>query len=91
MWGRKVQFDVKNIYLHGIWFTCKESKREWITWTTDLEGMDYARHPKSLEELLTGKERKAHLFLEIPIIVEKVNELMQSLSFSGDAKQCCVE
>ena len=31
-------------------------------------------------------DKKAHLFWEIPVIDEKVNELMQSLSFSGDAK-----
>ena len=107
----KFSFDVKNIYLYGIWCTCNESKREWITRTIELEGIDFVRHPKNIEELLSldantngffnfqramnidaiNKEtkcvdRKAHLFWEIPVIDEKVNELMQSLSFSGSAK-----
>ena len=46
----KFSFDGKNIYLHVIWFTCKETKIYWITRTINLEGIDFARQPTCLGE-----------------------------------------
>ena len=48
----KFGFDVNNIYLFGTRFTCKEFKRDWITRTIDLEGIDFVKHLKNVKELL---------------------------------------
>ena len=32
---------------------CKEPKRFWITKTVNLEGIDFVKHPKIVEELLS--------------------------------------
>ena len=111
MWYAKFGFDASKVYL-GLFYLCKESKKEWIIKTSDLECIDYVRHPKTMGELLSVDtsnyalfdfqrslniealkmetrqlERKAHVFWEIPAIHAKVTELMDSLSYSGNAKQ----
>ena len=43
----KFGFDVNHVYLFGLVFSCKESKKEWIIRTADLEQIDYLRHPKN--------------------------------------------
>ena len=47
----KFKFDAIKIYMFGL-YSCKESKKEWIMRTSDIECIDYYRHPKTMEELL---------------------------------------
>ena len=49
----KFCFDVNNIYIFGIYFTCEEFKKDLITRTVDLEDRHFVRHPKTVEELLS--------------------------------------
>ena len=42
----KFCFDVNNIYIFGIYFTCEEFKKDLITRTVDLEDIHSVRDPK---------------------------------------------
>ena len=57
--GPKFKFDANKVSLFGLYYSCKESKKEWITRTIDLESIDYLRHPTNLEELL-AVDAKSH-------------------------------
>ena len=48
----KFKFDASKVSLFGLVYTCKESKKDWISRTTELTNIEYRRHPKKLEELL---------------------------------------
>jgi len=48
----KFCFDADHIYLFGLAYTNKDSKRIWTTRTVELEGVEYRKHPDSLEALL---------------------------------------
>ena len=52
MWDAKFMFDASKFSLYGLVYTCKESKKDWISRTIDLENIDYYKHPQTLEELL---------------------------------------
>ena len=44
----KFKFDATKVYLFGLFYACKESKKEWIMRTSDIECLDYDRHPKTI-------------------------------------------
>jgi len=48
----KFCFDADPIYLFGLAYTNKDSKKIWTTRTVELEGIEYKKHPNSLEALL---------------------------------------
>ena len=45
--------------IFSLYYSCKESKKEWITRTIDLESIVYLRHPTNLQELL-AVDAKSH-------------------------------
>ena len=48
----KFYFNADHIYLFGLAYTNRDSKKIWTTRTVDLVGIDYRRHPDNLEALL---------------------------------------
>ena len=40
------------IFLYGLFYTCKESKKDWITRTIELKDVDFSKNHTDLEELL---------------------------------------
>ena len=48
----KMCFDPEHLYLFGLAYTGRESKKIWTTRTIELEGIDFQRHPHDLETLL---------------------------------------
>ena len=48
----KFCFNADHIYLFGLAYTGRDSKKIWTTRTVDLVGIDYWRHPDNLEVLL---------------------------------------
>ena len=48
----KFCFDADHIYLFGLAYTGRDSKKIWTTRTAELVGIDLKRHPKNLEALL---------------------------------------
>jgi len=47
----KLCFDADHLYLFGLAYTEKDSKKIWTTRTINLEGIEYKKHPGSLDEL----------------------------------------
>ena len=48
----KLCFDADHLYLFGLAYTEKDSKKIWTTRTIELEGIEYKKHPRNLDELL---------------------------------------
>ena len=48
----KFCFNADHIYLFGLAYTRRDSKKIWTTRTVDLVGIDFRRHPDNLEALL---------------------------------------
>ena len=48
----KFKFDASKVFLCGLFYSCKESKKEWIIRNSELDVIDHVRHPTTLEELL---------------------------------------
>ena len=47
----KLCFNTDHIYLFGLAFTERDSKRIWTTRTIELEGIEFQRHPTDLDYL----------------------------------------
>ena len=50
------------IFLYGLFYTCKESKKDWITRTIKLKDVDFSKHPTDLKELLTIDNESQDVF-----------------------------
>jgi len=57
----KMCFNPERLYLFGLAYTGRESKKIWTTRTIELEGIDFQKHPQDLETLLTF-DTKAEIF-----------------------------
>ena len=48
----KLCFNADHIYLFGLAYTGRDSKKIWATRTIELEGIEFQRHPNDLDSLL---------------------------------------
>ena len=60
----KVCFNADELYLFGLAYTGRESKKIWTTTTIELEGLDFQKHPQSLEDLLNFDTRGETFYFE---------------------------
>ena len=70
----KFKFDDTKVWLHGLVYTCTDSKKGWTSRTIDLENIDYLRHPKTLEELFDIDSDKYEVFnFQRALCIEAIN------------------
>ena len=48
----KFCFNADHMYLFGLAYTVRDSKKNWTTRTIELEGIEFQRHPKNIDSLL---------------------------------------
>ena len=61
------------MYLFGLAYTGRESKKIWTTRTIELEGLDFQKHPQSLEELLNFDTRGETFYFEKSLSIDAIN------------------
>ena len=49
----KMCFNPERLFLFGLAYTGRESKKMWSNRTIELEGIDFMKHPQDVETLLT--------------------------------------
>ena len=76
----KFKFDAAKVSLYGLFYTCRESKKEWINRTIDLEYINFSRHPKTLEELLQVDAANYDVFnFQRSLNIEAINNETKAL------------
>ena len=69
----KACFNADQLYLFGLAYTGRESKKIWTTRTIELEGIDFQKHPQSLEDLLNFGTRAEIFCFEKSLNIDAIN------------------
>ena len=61
-------------FLYGLFYSCKESKKEWTIRNSELDVIGYVRHPTTLEEFLAVDSNSyAEFDFQRSINIEAIN------------------
>ena len=69
----KFFFNADHIYLFGLAFTEKDSKKIWTTRTIELEGIEFQRHPTDLDSLLRFDTTAEAFYFEKSLNIDTIN------------------
>ena len=69
----KACFNADQLYLFGLAYTGRESKKIWTTRTIELEGIDFQKHPRSLENLLNFDAKAEIFYFEKSLSIDAIN------------------
>ena len=71
----KIKVDDSKVFLFGLCYACRESKKDCIRRTIELKDVDFNKHPTYLEELLSS-DNESHdvLTFQRSMSIEAINK-----------------
>ena len=75
----KLCFNADDLYLYGLAYTGKESKKNWISRTIELVGIEFQRHPDSLDNLLDFDKDASTFYFQQSLSINAINKETQSI------------
>ena len=72
-------FNADDVYLNGLAYTEKESKKLWISTTVELVGIEFQRHPDSLDNLLDFDKDASTFYFQQSLSINAINKETQSI------------
>ena len=75
----KMCFNADDLYLYGLAYTGRESKKIWISRTIELVGIEFQRHPDSLDKLLDFDKDASTFYFQQSLSINAINKETQSI------------
>ena len=69
----KFRFDADHMYLFGLAYTGRDSKKLWTSRTIALEGIEYQRHPDKMEALLNIDINTTPFYFQQALNIDAIN------------------
>ena len=69
----KFRFDADHVYLFGLAYTGRDSKKLWTSRTIALEGIEYQRHPNKMEALLNIDINAKPFYFQQALNIDAIN------------------
>ena len=69
----KLCFHADHIYLFGLAYTERDSKKMWATRTIEVEGIEFQRHPKDLDSLLKFDANAEAFYFKKSLNIDAIN------------------
>ena len=69
----KMCFNPERLFLFGLAYTGRESKKIWSNRTIELEGIDFMKHPQDLETLLTFDPKREVFYFQQSLNIDAIN------------------
>ena len=69
----KYLFDADHMYLFGLAYTGRDSKKIWTSRTIALEGIEYQKHPDNLEALLNIDINSTPFYFQQALNIDAIN------------------
>ena len=87
----KLCFNADELYLYGLAYIGRESKKIWISRKIELVGIEFQRHPNSLEKLLDFDKDASSFYFQQSLSINAINKETQSIDrkliYSGKFQQ----
>ena len=75
----KLCFNADDLYLYGLAYTARESKKMWISRTIDLVEIEFQRHPDNLDNLLDFDKDASTFYFQQSLSINAINKETQSI------------
>jgi len=72
-------FNPDSLFLFGLAYTGRESKKMWINRTLELEGIDFMKHPQDVETLLTFDPKREIFCFQQSLDIDAINKETASI------------
>ena len=75
----KLCFNADHMYLFGLAYTGRDSKKIWTSRTIELVGIEYQKHPDSLDKLLDFDKNAVAFYFQQSLSINEINKETQSI------------